>query len=440
MALPLVVQGLMGCWVLEMIAVPILKWRGGARAERAGIMVGVLLQAVAVLAVLATTWPWLRVWRTAAVIIGLGWLVEFIGSHTGLPFGRYHYTARLQPQLGGVPLLIPLAWLMMLPPSWAVATLITGDGSRWLVALVTGLAFTAWDLFLDPQMVRWKFWEWEQPGGYFGIPWLNFVGWVLASTVMTAVVGPTSLPILPLFLFYLITWLLETMGQAVFWGLRGSALVGFLGMGLFVMLAGSFVLEVSMPALFWTVLGFFLGAMPFSVWIGRVALRTDIRAVGDGNPGATNVWRSGSKAWAAVAMLLDMLKGALPVASAYLIYGIDGWPLVPLALAPVLGHVFSPFLRGRGGKGVATTGGIWIGLTYGVATLVGAMGMSLAYGVQDVPFWAVAFGFACMGGYLVLVRPDPVLLTILLLNALLVLWRYRADLRGRPRLRWRKKA
>jgi len=238
LALPLAVQALTGLWTLEMISVPILKWTGGARAERVGIVVGVLLQAAAVLALLATAWSLPRVLGVAAVVVALSWLVEFVGSHTGLPFGRYHYTPRLQPQLGGVPWLIPLAWLMMLPPSWAVATLITGGASRWLTALVAGAVFTAWDLFLDPQMVHWGFWEWEQPGGYFGIPWLNFVGWILASAVMTAIIGPTGLPLLPLFIVYILTWLLETIGQAAFWGLRGSALVGFLAMGLAVALAG----------------------------------------------------------------------------------------------------------------------------------------------------------------------------------------------------------
>lgn len=152
--LPLAVQVLIALWVLQMIFVPILKWMGGARAERVGIEVGVLLQTTAVLALLATAWPLPRVLVAAVIVVVLGWLVEFTGSRTGLPFGSYHYTSRLRPQLGGVPLLIPLAWLMMLPPSWAVATLITGDGSRWLTALVAGLAFTAWDFFLDPQMVH----------------------------------------------------------------------------------------------------------------------------------------------------------------------------------------------------------------------------------------------------------------------------------------------
>lgn len=193
-------------------------------------------------------------------------------------------------------------------------------------------------------------------------------------------------------------------------------------------------------AVIWTVLGFALGAIPFSLLIGRWALRTDIRAVGDGNPGATNVLRSGSKAWAVLAMLLDMAKGALPVALAYVTFAKRGWEIVPIALAPVCGHIFSPFLQGKGGKGVATTGGIWIGLTNGVATLIGIAGMSAGYLIGDNPGWAVALGLGGMGAYLVLFRREPALLAVWALNTALVLWRYGDSLRQRPHLRaWLKR-
>lgn len=239
--LPHITQALLLLWVLEMISVPILKWiwgarpDGGAGAERTGIVLGVGLQFAAVIAVLATAWRPTRLLVTVGVVAALAWLVEFVGSQTGVPFGRYHYTDRLQPQLKGVPLLIPLAWLMMLPPAWAVGARIAGGG-RLTTALVAGLAFTAWDLFLDPQMVHWRFWQWEQPGGYVGIPWVNFLGWFATSAVMTALVGPDALPIAPLLLVYTVTWALETIGQAVFWGLQTSAVVGFIGMGIFILL------------------------------------------------------------------------------------------------------------------------------------------------------------------------------------------------------------
>jgi glycerol-3-phosphate acyltransferase PlsY len=169
--------------------------------------------------------------------------------------------------------------------------------------------------------------------------------------------------------------------------------------------------------------------------VGKLALETDIRDYGDANPGATNVLRAGSPAWALVAAFLDMLKAALPVAIAYVIVGIRDFGILPVALAPLLGHLFSPLLQGKGGKGVAVTGGIWIGLTYGVATLIGIALMSIGYLVQKVPGWAVAIGMAGMGLYLAIWRPDPVLLTVWISNTVIVLLRHHQDLRRRPELR-----
>jgi putative membrane protein len=143
----------------------------------------------------------------------------------------------LQPQLAGVPLLIPLAWLMMLPPAWAVASLIVGGRRDWRFVLVSAAAFTAWDLFLDPQMVGWGYWVWANPGGYFGIPWVNFAGWLLGSALITAIVRPGQLAA-PIFVaVYAITWFLQTVGQGLFWQMPGPALVGGVVMGFFLLLA-----------------------------------------------------------------------------------------------------------------------------------------------------------------------------------------------------------
>ena len=87
----------------------------------------------------------------------------------------------------------------------------------------------------------------------------------------------------------------------------------------------------------WSQFGFFLGSLPFSVWIGQLALRKDIRQVGDHNPGATNVMRAGGFPWYSVALILDFTKGALPVGLATTIAGIEGWSLIPIAIAPPLG-------------------------------------------------------------------------------------------------------
>jgi putative membrane protein len=82
---------------------------------------------------------------------------------------------------------------MMLPSSWAVAQYITGGHSKAAFVAVSALAFAAWDLFLDPQMVGWELWTWETPATfhYFGIPLANYAGWLLAAALIT-VLPPTA--------------------------------------------------------------------------------------------------------------------------------------------------------------------------------------------------------------------------------------------------------
>lgn len=229
--------GLLAAWVLSMILLPIARWTYGDDAIPYGVTLSTLLQASAVLALLVTSWGVAGVGRMVAVVVAAAWAVEFVGSQTGIPFGVYHYTDRLQPQLGDVPLLIPLAWLMMLPPAWAVASLVSGGRRDWRFVVASALAFTAWDLFLDPQMVAWDFWRWAEPGGYFGIPWSNFGGWLLASALLTWLARPAALPLRPLLGIYAVTWALETIGQLVFWELPGPAVVGFVAMGLMLAVA-----------------------------------------------------------------------------------------------------------------------------------------------------------------------------------------------------------
>lgn len=228
-------------WLLSMIAVPIVRWVVSDDALPWAVSLSVVIQAAAVLTALWQSWGARRVGRAILLLLPLAWLLEFVGSSTGLPFGHYQYTERLLPQVGHVPLLIPLAWLMMLPCAWAVAEIISGASRGWRFVVLSALVFTAWDLFLDPQMVLWGFWVWEQPGGYFGIPWLNFGGWFVGAALFTwlasRLVRVHGLPIQPLLFVYTATWLLETAGLFFFWELPGPATVGFLVMGLFVFLA-----------------------------------------------------------------------------------------------------------------------------------------------------------------------------------------------------------
>lgn len=110
-------------------------------------------------------------------------------------------------------------------------------------------------------------------------------------------------------------------------------------------------------------LTYLIGSLPLSLWLGKIALGLDIRDYGDHNPGATNVYRAGGLRWFIPALLLDISKAAAPVGTATYLFSWQGIPLLLIAIAPMLGHAFSPFLAFKGGKSAATALGMWIGLT-----------------------------------------------------------------------------
>jgi putative membrane protein len=225
-------------WIVVVFLQPILQILGWNPALFYGIQVMVLFQAGVVSYLLVQAWGIRRAGTTILIVLVTAYLAEQLGTASGFPFGKYHYTDLLQPQAWNIPLVIPLAWLMMLPPAWTIARLITGkDGRAPMFVLASALAFTAWDLFLDPQMVGWKFWQWETPGFYFGIPLVNYFGWLIVSGLITWLAAPRDLPTEPLAFIYTATWFLQTVALAAFWGKPGPAVFGFFGMGIPVLIA-----------------------------------------------------------------------------------------------------------------------------------------------------------------------------------------------------------
>jgi glycerol-3-phosphate acyltransferase PlsY len=142
------------------------------------------------------------------------------------------------------------------------------------------------------------------------------------------------------------------------------------------------------------ILAFLSGALPLSVWIGQWALGVDIRQVGDGNPGAANVWRAGGPRWGWLAIIADFSKGAIPVALANFLFSWQGWALAAVTIAPVLGHAFSPFLGFRGGKALAVTFGVWTGLTLWVGPVILGLAFAFWLFVLKKDSWAVLAGSA----------------------------------------------
>jgi acyl phosphate:glycerol-3-phosphate acyltransferase len=194
-----------------------------------------------------------------------------------------------------------------------------------------------------------------------------------------------------------------------------------------------------MAPILWMLVAFVSGSIPFSVLIGRLVLGRDIRSYGDGNPGGTNVARAGGRALGGLAVFLDALKGAVPVGLAHWWSGIDGLWLAPIALLPLVGHAYSPFLGFRGGKAVATTFGIWTGLLLWQGPVVLGVLLLLAYYLINIDGWAVMTMMIGFLIFLLIFAFSPIWLLIWLGNTALLAWKHRQELQLGPGLRSSKR-
>ena len=173
-----------------------------------------------------------------------------------------------------------------------------------------------------------------------------------------------------------------------------------------------------------------LGSIPTGLLVGR-ARGVDVRTVGSGNIGATNVARALGKVWAALVLVCDALKGFLPVWGARRLLPTHGPMLVAAAgLATIVGHMFTVFLRGRGGKGVATS----LGVSLGLSPLIGLLCLAIyvaTYGIARLSslgsllgVWAFPVIALVLGG----VERDYIALSIVV--AILVTARHRRNIRN----------
>ena len=171
------------------------------------------------------------------VCVGIGFVAELIGSKTGLPFGTYDYTDVLGLRVFGVPAVVPLAWAMF---GWLALLCARRVGGGWSGAAVGSLVLVAWDLFLDPQMIRLGAWEWRETAGPWlnAVPLVNSVGWFAVGLVMVRVLlAVVDEPIADRrddLGWMLLGWTLfsETLLFAVFFDNPAVALVGTPSLGL----------------------------------------------------------------------------------------------------------------------------------------------------------------------------------------------------------------
>lgn len=184
--------------------------------------------------------------------------------------------------------------------------------------------------------------------------------------------------------------------------------------------------EILLPPVLSLLLGYALGAVPFGLLLTRAAGLGDVRAIGSGNIGATNVLRTGRRGLAAATLLLDAAKGAAAVLAAEAL-----WPDLPqagglAAIGAFLGHLYPVWLGFRGGKGVATFLGIVAALHWQTALVAGVLWIATFALTRYSSLGGIVAALAAPVSAVLFGRVDIALL--LLGFALLVLWKHRANI------------
>ena len=181
-----------------------------------------------------------------------------------------------------------------------------------------------------------------------------------------------------------------------------------------------------MPVLPWIIVAYLLGSVPFGLLFARLFSGSDPRTAGSGNVGATNVARTCGKGVGVLTLLCDLLKGLVVVALARW-FGISVWGLSLIALAVVCGHVFSVFLRFKGGKGVAATVGVMLPLAFWQAAVAGILCLLVVWRTGFVSLGSLYMMAAL--AVLLFVSLNFALLPLSLILGALIFWTHRENIK-----------
>ena len=188
----------------------------------------------------------------------------------------------------------------------------------------------------------------------------------------------------------------------------------------------SFIPVLLVPVV-WVLVAYLLGSVSFGILVSKVFGLADPRTVGSGNPGATNVLRSGKKLAALFTLLGDAFKGWLPVWLA-LQSNIEIWTISLVGLAVFLGHLYPIYYKFKGGKGVATAVGVMLAISPWLA-LVSFVVWAIVFAFSRYASLAsiVAASFAPLVAYYLLSLNASYVVLIFVLSILLV-WRHRSNI------------
>ncbi|MET0310946.1 MAG: glycerol-3-phosphate 1-O-acyltransferase PlsY [Burkholderiaceae bacterium] len=193
-------------------------------------------------------------------------------------------------------------------------------------------------------------------------------------------------------------------------------------------------MQMLYPALA-AIAAYLFGSLAFAVIVSRVMGLKDPRTFGSKNPGATNVLRSGSRPAAVITLLLDALKGFLPIALVKWFgqpYGLEDGTMALVALAAFLGHLWPVFFRFQGGKGVATYFGVVFGITWMLGVAAGLTWLIIAFffrysSLASLVTAVFAPAFYLFGDRIGWYTDKPVLLALFIMSVLLA-YRHRENI------------
>jgi len=181
--------------------------------------------------------------------------------------------------------------------------------------------------------------------------------------------------------------------------------------------------EAFLPVAF--IIGYLLGSIPFGLILTRLAGTQDLRSIGSGNIGATNVLRTGNKGLAAATLVGDMLKGTVAVIIAGSLWGPNAAMLA--GLGAFLGHLFPIWLQFRGGKGVATYIGVLLGLFWPAAAMFGVIWIATAFTSRYSSLSALVASFVTP--IFLWFFGHPALASLFAVLTLLLFWTHRENIR-----------
>ena len=176
----------------------------------------------------------------------------------------------------------------------------------------------------------------------------------------------------------------------------------------------------------WFFVSFFSASIPWSLIIGFIFSKQDIRTIGDKNPGGTNTLKLAGIKVGLLAISLDILKSFFPIYFA-IIFGFDGFQLAILCFAAISGSTFSPFLRFNGGKSLAVSCGIWMAISSGMIGPLICLIMAFSHLIQKTHLWTILSGWLGILIWVLIFSLSIEYIVIFIINFILVMFKHKNE-------------